>query len=117
MAATNLHGPHPLTPDGIDAAVTGVGPGAYALGRHDGETFFVAYVGRSDSDLNDRLKDWTGTKYKHFKYGFLETSKAAFDKECILFHDFGGTDKLDNEIHPDRPNGSGWRCLRCNIFS
>ena len=96
----------------------GTAPGAYALGRVNGDTFYVDYVGRSDSDLNDRLKDWTDSSvYTHFKYGFFQSAKAAFDKECALFHDFGETAKLHNSIHPDRPSGSGWKCLRCNVFS
>lgn len=117
MAATGLFGPHPLTPQGIDAAVNGVAPGTYVLGRTEGETFYVDYVGRSDGDLNDRLKDWTDSKYDYFKFGFFKTAKAAFEKECTVFHDFGGTGKLDNDIHPDRPDGSDWRCPRCNVFS
>lgn len=114
---TGLHGPHLLTTEGVDSAVRGTGPGAYALGREEGGTFFVSYVGRSDSDLNDRLKDWADTKYTHFKFGFLSSANAAFQKECTVFHDFGGTAKLDNEIHPDRPAGSNWRCPRCAVFS
>jgi len=114
---TGLFGPHPLTSQGIDAAVKGAGVGTYVLGRQEPNNFIVNYVGRSDTDLNDRLKDWEGSKYTHFKFGFFETAKAAFEKECTVFHDFGGSAKLDNDIHPDRPNGSGWRCPRCNVFS
>jgi hypothetical protein len=41
--------------------------------------------------------------------------KAAFEKECHLFHDFGET-SLDNKIHPARPSGSNWKCPRCRIL-
>jgi hypothetical protein len=116
-AQTGLFGSHPLTTEGIDAAVVGVGPGAYALGRQDGNTFYVDYVGRSDTDLKARLKNWTDTNHTHFKYGFFDSPQLAFNKECSLFHDFGGTENLQNEIHPARPNGSGWKCARCNVFS
>lgn len=88
----------------------GTGPGAYALGRQVGETFYVDYVGRSDADLNGRLKDWVSSKYTHFKHGFLETAKAAFEHECKMFHDFGGTAKLDNKVHPARPQGTNPKC-------
>lgn len=109
--STGLHGPYELDTTVIDKIVRGVGPGAYALTREKTEpSFVVYYVGRSDDDLNDRLKDWVGTKYTHFKYGFLDTAEAAFLKECRLFHDFGGVAKLDNEIHPARPNGSKAKC-------
>ena len=39
--------------------------------------------------------------------------KAAFEKECRNFHDFGGVEKLDNDIHPDRPDGAAWKCPVC----
>jgi hypothetical protein len=110
MAVTGLHGPRPLTEKDIDAVVVGVGTGAYTLGRDTGPTFYVDYVGRSDNDLNGRLKQWVGTKYTHFKYGFFPTAKDAFLKECRLFHDFGGTEKLDNKVHPARPEGTTLSC-------
>jgi hypothetical protein len=111
MADTGLHGPHALTKDAIDKAVVGVGPGAYVLTR-EGATpsFIVNYAGRSDDDLNGRLQDWIGTKYTHFKFGFLPTPKDAFLKECNIFHDFGGITKLDNKVHPARPANSKANC-------
>lgn len=115
MPSTGLYGPHSLTQEGIDAAVKGVAPGAYALGDvNANNTFIVRYVGRSDTDLNDRLKDWVGD-YRQFKYAFYPTAKAAFEKECHLFHDFGET-TLDNAVHPARPAGSDWKCPRCKTF-
>ena len=117
MPSTGLHGPRPLTTQNIDAAVRGKGPGAYALGYTDAKgVFIVSYVGRSDDDINGRLKDWVGTNYAQFKYGFLDSPKAAFEKECQIFHDFGGTKLLDNDIHPARPKGTDWRCSGCKAF-
>jgi hypothetical protein len=111
MAATGLHGPGVLTEIGIDEIVKGVGPGAYVLGRNTPGTFYVDYVGRSDGDLNGRLKDWAGSKYTHFKYGFYDTAEAAFLKECHLYHDWGGgTANLDNKVHPARPTNSKANC-------
>jgi hypothetical protein len=115
MASSGLHGPYKLTTANIDAAVRGKGPGAYALGASSGDTFIISYVGRSDDDLNGRLKGWVGGNYAEFKYGFLDSPKAAFEKECHLFHDFGET-SLDNKIHPARPSGSNWKCPRCRIL-
>ena len=104
----------PLTHDTINYNLTKTSPGAYALGNLRGNTFYVEYVGRSDSDLAERLKCWVGS-YSHFKAGYFDSPLAAFKKECDLYHDFkdGG---LDNKVHPDRPNGSGWKCHRCYIF-
>jgi hypothetical protein len=109
MASTGLRGPHALNEANIDAKVD-TSIGAYALGYvNSEEVFVVKYVGRSDSDLNKRLKDWVGS-YKSFKYGHFETKKAAFERECRMFHDFGGTGSLDNDIHPARPKGTNHDC-------
>lgn len=109
-AATGLHGPHPLSNAGIDAAARGVGPGAYALGEVDSAgTFRVHYVGRSDEDLNGRLKDHVGN-YGVFKYGFFDNAEAAYRKECAMYHDFSPP---DNSVHPARPKGSRLTCGAC----
>jgi hypothetical protein len=109
MASTGLFGPYDLKDKEIDAHVSD-GIGAYALGHTSGTGgFMVDYVGRSDYDLNARLKQWIG-KYNTFKYGHYNTMKAAFEKECSMFHDFGGTAKLDNKAHPARPTGTNFDC-------
>ena len=112
MASTGLNGPHPLTETTVDSIVTRTSPGAYALGRSANGSYYVSYVGRSDVDINARLKQHVG-KYAEFKYGYYPSPKAAFDKECNLYHDF---QPPDNQAHPARPQGSGWSCPRCGIF-
>lgn len=117
MANTGLNGPYSLTTDGIDDNVTRISPGTYVHGRTNGDGFIVKYVGRSDSDVNGRLKQWVGKGYPEFKFGYLDSPKAAFEKECHIYHDFGGpSGELDNEIHPQRPEGSSWQCPVCDIF-
>jgi hypothetical protein len=117
MALLNMNGPYALSGDEIDRQVTNMSPGNYGLGytKEDG-TFIVQYVGRSDEDVNKRLHDWVGTKYKKFKYSYVGSSKLAFEKECRNYHDFGGNEKLDNETHPGRPKGTNWICSVCMIF-
>ena len=110
-----LHGPHALTEKDIDGAVVGLSPGVYALGSNTPTVFYVDFIGRSDNDLNGRLKQWVGCKYTHFKYGFFSSAEEAFMKECNLFHDFGETE-LDNKVHPARPDGSNWTCPRCGAL-
>jgi hypothetical protein len=113
MANTGLFGPYDLTNKEIDAHV-GASIGAYALGDANGSVLqIVRYVGRSDNDLSARLKQWVG-KYNSFKYGHYNTTKAAFEKECTMFHDFGGTVKLDNDVHPARPKGTSYDCPNPN---
>lgn len=107
---TGLFGPHSLTESTIDLVVQGTGPGAYALGEQNASGgLSVQYVGRSDVDLNGRLKDWVGS-YKHFKYAFYPTPDVAYQKECRLYHDFGTS---ANQVHPARPQGSAARCAVC----
>lgn len=112
MASSGLKGSYALTESGIDANVTRTSAGAYALGRVKDETFLVSYIGRSDDDVNDRLKDHVDD-YDRFKYAYFPSPKAAFEKECNLYHDF---DPPDNKIHPARPNNTNWSCPRCDKF-
>lgn len=116
MARLEMKGPFDLDNKSIDANVTKTSPGNYALGKVEGETFYVLYVGRADNDVNDRLKDWVGKKYPKFKFSYASSPKAAFERECKNFHDFCGAEKLDNDIHPDRPKNSNWKCPFCNNF-
>lgn len=101
--------------EAIDQQVTTTSAGNYALGYSFNDTFYVKYVGRADSNLNQRLKNWEG-KYDEFKFSYATSPKTAFDEECRNYHDFGGKDELDNDIHPDRPNNSSWKCPKCNVF-
>lgn len=115
MPETGLNGPYTLDNETIDRVVTRTSPGAYALGYIGDQGGFVPkYVGRSDYDINKRLKDWVGSKYSKFKFGYYDSPKAAFEKECNLYHDW--KEQLDNEHHPDRPENTNWKCPRCNIF-
>lgn len=118
MASLDMSGPLKLSVAEIDRQVTRTEPGNYGLGSiNDKGGFTVYYIGRADNDLNKRLKDHAATgKYPDFKYSYASSPKAAFEKECKNFHDFGGVAKLDNKIHPDRPKDTGWKCPYCNTF-
>lgn len=115
MASLDMQGPFNLTVAEIDQQITKTQTGNYALGKMDGSTFIVQYVGRSDSDVASRLKQHVG-KYPKLKFSYATSPKAAFEKECKNFHDFGEEKALDNKIHPDRPANSGWKCPVCNVF-
>lgn len=118
MASTGLSDPYDLTSEKIDEVVTRKSPGTYVLDKRNGSgSFAVNYVGRSDDDVNGRLKDWVNTKYKRFKFGYNSSPKEAFEKECNIWHDFGGDENImDNEKHPQRPVGSDWQCPKCDVF-
>lgn len=112
MPTSGLHGPYDLTNRDVNSVVTETSAGAYALGSSRDGTFYISYVGRSDSDVNDRLKRHVHD-YKQFKYRYYSTAKGAFDKECRLYHDFKSP---DNDVHPARPRGRTWECPVCDIF-
>lgn len=112
MKSSGLYGPYTLSEQSITNNVTHTSPGAYALGETREGTFYISYVGRSDCDVADRLQDHVG-KYEQFKYGYLDSAKAAFEKECRLYHDF---EPPDNKVHPARPQNANWVCLVCTIF-
>jgi len=55
-----MSGSYPLTEKGVDAMGLQKSAGNYALGYLDDGRFEVFYVGRSDSDVKQRLRDWIG---------------------------------------------------------
>lgn len=118
MGKLNMNGSYSFDRETINEEITKTSCGNYALGYVKDGTFYVQYVGRADYDLNKRLLDHLGENYKHFKYSYATSPKAAFEKECFNYHDFGGVKgNLHNEIHPDRPsNSKNWRCPVCDIF-
>ena len=114
MAASDtLRGPFALTATEVDRQVTSTSAGAYALDRSGRSgKFYVYYVGRSDVDINARLKAHVGN-YTRFMFEYRSSPKAAFEQECRLYHDFKPS---DNQAHPARPAGSSWKCPRCSLF-
>jgi hypothetical protein len=68
MRWLEMSGPYPLTDEAIDEALTRTSPGNYALGYMDGDSFDVFYVGRSDSDVRQRLHEWVGMPSRYDKY-------------------------------------------------
>jgi hypothetical protein len=115
MVSLDMAGFYELDVETIDSTVTRTCCGNYGLGYIKDGDFYVKYVGRSDTDLKARLKNHIGN-YKYFKYSYATSPKAAFEKECQNFHDFGETEKLDNKMHPDRPKDTNWKCPVCKIY-
>lgn len=76
----------------------------------------MSYVGRSNTDLKQELKARLEKEHPKFKYSYATSPKAAFEKECENYHDFGGKNSLENDVHPARPDNSGWECPDCDIF-
>jgi hypothetical protein len=113
LSQTGLEGPYPLERKTIDVTLTRASAGIYVLGNDDGEDFHIHYIGRSDSDVAARVREFVGF-YSQFAFAYSDSANAAFDKECQLYHDFGQS--LDSKLHPSRPAYSSWHCPRCSIF-
>jgi hypothetical protein len=112
-----MYGPYNLTPDNIDRFVKPCVPGVFAVGyTRESGAFVVRYVGRADSDLRAALRSQPSDETARFKWVESASQMAAFDTQCELYHQFGGTDALDNDEHPPRPKGSQWVCPVCGIF-
>lgn len=112
MNSLNMSGPFELMNKNINYIIKARSPGNYALGRIEEKAFIVSYVGRSDTDLNSRIKDWVGD-YPYFKWSYASSEKEAWDKECKNYHDFGENQMLDNINHPAKPDGKDWKCETC----
>lgn len=117
MCNLEMNGPFDFDRSTIDQIVTCTKPGNYALGYVKDKFFYVQYVGRSDDDVNSRLKSHLNDSqsYSCFMFSYATSAKDAYEKECRNYHDFGGPDgKLINKIHPDQPNyPKTWKCPVC----
>ena len=116
MAKLNMIGPFDFTIDNVNRQIAANKIGNYALGYIDAKgAFRVLYVGRSDNDLNDRIKDHIGEydNYKMFKFSYATSVKDAYEKECANWHDFGEDKLLKNKIHPDNPDKKQYKCPVC----
>lgn len=115
MPSLGMQGPYSLDFETIDKVVTSKSPGNYALGKNnENDALLVNYIGRSDIDVNDRLKSWVNQSTNPlFKFSYATSPKAAFEKECVNYHDFK---PAANDNHPNRPENSNWKCPKCNVF-
>lgn len=105
---------HTLTPDGVRQHTTHRSSGFYRIGSvYDGD-FFMAYFGRSDRDLRQRLMSHArnGT-YDFFQVQETETVRRAFELECREFHLTSMA--TDNKYHPAAPDHSNYECPYCAL--
>lgn len=58
----------------------------------------------------DRVGLAVDSGYTRFAFSYASSAEASFRKECRNYHDFGGSDGLDNEHHPLPTPGSPWEC-------
>jgi hypothetical protein len=115
--STGLRGSFELDEETINEEVGHGSPGVYALGYKKENTFLIQNIGRSDTDVHARLKEYIG-KYDRFKYAYADSSEAAFIKECNLYHAFSGPEGkiLHNKNHPEKTKNTTWLCPKCGVY-
>lgn len=98
---------HTLDNNNIELFVPRNSPGVYLLDR--GRAGWVThYAGRSDDDVAGRLKKWAAEgKYLYFKFQAFASAKAAYEMECLVYHD---VKPVDNVIHPAAPAWTTYTC-------
>ena len=121
MAKTGLGKLYPFTTKQIDAVVEEGRIGVYVLGYITAKKRFrPEYVGRSDTCLNRRLHEdrrdpdlaeRLDGRLEQFKFDYYPTTRAAFEKECTIWHDF--RQLQETQKHPDKPNGTNYQCPVC----
>jgi hypothetical protein len=95
----------------IDAAIGPGHMGIYALGSLNADgTFSIAYIGRAEIDLAEKLRAHIGDSYRAFSFALAATALSAYRMECELFHHIRPS---DNHTHPVRPAGTRWTCPVC----
>ena len=109
MATSGLRGSFPLTAESIDKEVKPISGGVYALGNLNGDKFQTLFIGRSDGNLNKKLKGHVG-QFTRFKFEHYDDAKTAFDKECELYHFLK---PRANKDHPHPPPTQKWKCPDC----
>lgn len=109
----SFEGPLALTEENISALQAKTEN--YRLGKslNTQGGLIVDYVGRSDTDITERLTFWlnSGRGYTYFRYKYATSPRAAFYQECQDYHKFAPP---DNAIHPDRPAWTNWECPVCH---
>lgn len=111
MTTSTLLGPHRLDFSEIEATVPRLAPGVYALGHVDyRNVFYLNAIGRHDFDLRTGLQGLIGSG-AYFKYQVVPTSRAAFEHECKLFHEF----RPNTAMHPVRSENKDWTCPYCRV--
>jgi len=107
-----------LRPQIIDREVAHY-PGLYFLMGTDSDP--VRYIGQAD-DLNAALHKWAEKVaetryYRYFSFDYEDNAYERFRRACDLYHYHSASQfRLDNDEHPQRPEGTDWTCGHCNVF-
>lgn len=98
-----MEGPYRLTGDQVTSWVPLPLPGVYLL-SDDGEE--MLRVGRCHDHMAACLKGWVGW-YRLFWFDYALSPRAAYQRECELYHQHA---PRDNQSHPQAPSRTRWLC-------
>lgn len=109
MQAYRLH------PTRVRELIPSDATGFYKLGTITDGSFYTEYFGRSDRGLRERLLTHCRERPEmtHFEPVVTKSIRRAFQMECREWHLRG--DRMDNEIHPARPNMLAYSCPYCDL--
>lgn len=117
FAKCGMYGPFVLETEVVDEKVGAQIAGNYRLSRNSPDTFVVSYIGRSDNELANRIKDHIKEGYKSFVWAPKDSPIEAYNQECEDFHYYGGDiGAIDNDKdlgHPHSPKGETLSCPVC----
>ena len=116
-----MEGPFDLTSENV--AKINRNPGVYILGYFSNGKNCGAYVGRSDTDLRDRMEDHLpenerndclrGHSLDRYWREYCASALEAYNRECEIYHEHGnGSGYTCNVIHPSKSNPR-WTCPVC----
>lgn len=105
---------------------TGHTCGNYIYGHYEDSRFIEDYVGRcTDEELQERVKHrldpddnnyerFEDKKTSHVRYRYAVNEEEAIEIECLLYHWYGGKNRLINNVHPSLENNSH-QCHVCDM--
>lgn len=106
----DMEGPYELAIDEISFWVNEK-CGNFILGKMVARRFLPKFIGRADKNLKETLMNLVDSGYIKFMFSYAISPRDAFIKECMLFHELGGIEKLDNQLHPEPPVGTQIECI------
>ena len=112
LAGLGFSKTYDLTDDNIDKIAPIGLAGNYIYSEPKKAGLNPYYIGRSDTDINDRSKHGID-EYGKVSLLSSKNSKESFELECLLFHRFGKDKLLSNKIHPAKPKDTNYKCPYC----
>ena len=114
-----MEGPFQLSRSVIGAVVSDQRPAVFLLRRIETTPQYAHYRGRvgrtrRGESLAGTLARWSGADYRVFWFEHVDSDRAAFERECRLWHDLAGhAGKLDNAGHPAPDGTRAGHCPLC----